>query len=635
MTLKKFHPEHNIRRSQMLTPFGIGALFDINNQTVMISDSEYWDMSQCQKINDPRLQSVMHCKGFIEPPISSDDTESTSVFGIRFPTWYLSPTTRKLRRITEWRRMLKRPSKKFDEQPFDPTKMVHEELVPVRFVCACSNGHIQDFPWIEWAHGGAACNYPDLELRRANQTGSIADYFVYCANCHSQKSLGIIFRPSVINSYLDKIGVHCEGKHYWKKDDSSNKKCDRKLQVLLRSANNLYFPNISSSVNIPVKLGGLMDAVMSDDLAKQDYSDIKMRISRDSSDSLKAVLNQGIPHLLIKEIVDRLNANKFKTNEDQLVDEIVCKLSPSDDNPDDDVKVMDYRRAEFNILSGVTKYDNKSDKLKETIFKKETLVNSGLPNVVTNVSLIHQLEVVSALRSFSRLKPTDSDSMKVILQTEGENTESSNEVPLIRGDGYYVGMASRGEGIFMSLDTKKVSSWLTKIKGSSISDRIYNKVNNKGVFEDDKKYITPDYYLLHTLSHILLRELSISSGYSSTALKERLYYSNEPGKEMYGILIYTSSSDSEGTLGGLVKQGAPEKLKWVLSAAIEKAKWCSFDPICIESDGQGSDSLNAGACHACALVSETSCEKRNQFLDRGVLIGTLNNPHLGFFSDME
>lgn len=150
-------------------------------------------------------------------------------------------------------------------------------------------------------------------------------------------------------------------------------------------------------------------------------------------------------------------------------------------------------------------------------------------------------------------------------------------------------------------------------------------------FPDEESYISPDYYLIHTLSHLLIKELSMSSGYSSSSLRERIYYSDEDGQEMYGILIYTSSSDSEGTLGGLVKQGVPEKFFELLTAALEKAKWCSFDPVCIESNSQGRESLNAAACHACSLISETSCEKMNVFLDRSVLIGSIEEPYLGFF----
>ncbi len=138
--------------------------------------------------------------------------------------------------------------------------------------------------------------------------------------------------------------------------------------------------------------------------------------------------------------------------------------------------------------------------------------------------------------------------------------------------------------------------------------------------------------MIHTLSHLLIKELSLNSGYSASSLQERIYFSREDNFEMYGILLYTSSNDSQGTLGGLVKQGVPENLFSLISSAIEKAKWCSFDPICIETDGQGRDSLNAAACHACSLVSETSCEKMNVYLDRRTIIGTLEQPEIGFFS---
>jgi len=103
---------------------------------------------------------------------------------------------------------------------------------------------------------------------------------------------------------------------------------------------------------------------------------------------------------------------------------------------------------------------------------------------------------------------------------------------------------------------------------------------------------------------------------------------------MAGILIYTAAGDSEGTMGGLVKMGSPIELDRVVSRAIEKAKWCSVDPVCIESKGQGPDSCNLAACHSCALIPETSCEEQNRLLDRGVLIGTLENPKSGFFSGL-
>jgi hypothetical protein len=140
--------------------------------------------------------------------------------------------------------------------------------------------------------------------------------------------------------------------------------------------------------------------------------------------------------------------------------------------------------------------------------------------------------------------------------------------------------------------------------------------------------------LLHTLAHILIRQLAFECGYGSSSLRERLYCWDEPGKEMTGLLIYTAAGDSEGTMGGLVRQGKPGRFESVLLSAIEESRWCSSDPLCIESRGQGIDSLNRAACHACALLPETSCEEGNRFLDRAALIGTPEAMAIGFFKDI-
>ena len=100
---------------------------------------------------------------------------------------------------------------------------------------------------------------------------------------------------------------------------------------------------------------------------------------------------------------------------------------------------------------------------------------------------------------------------------------------------------------------------------------------------------------------------------------------------MQAILIYTASGDSEGTMGGLVRQGEPSRLLRTLTAAVQKAQWCSSDPICIETHGQGADNANLAACHGCVLVSETSCEEGNRLLDRALLVGTPEEPRLAFF----
>lgn len=140
--------------------------------------------------------------------------------------------------------------------------------------------------------------------------------------------------------------------------------------------------------------------------------------------------------------------------------------------------------------------------------------------------------------------------------------------------------------------------------------------------------------MLHTLAHLLINELVFTSGYSSASLRERLYVSRGAGQDMAGMLIYTAAGDSEGTMGGLVRMGRPNQLQQVFSSALASAQWCSTDPVCMDAGerGQGPDSCNLAACHGCALLPETSCEEFNRFLDRGLVVGTFEQPDLGFFS---
>jgi hypothetical protein len=133
---------------------------------------------------------------------------------------------------------------------------------------------------------------------------------------------------------------------------------------------------------------------------------------------------------------------------------------------------------------------------------------------------------------------------------------------------------------------------------------------------------------MHTIAHLLIRRLAFASGYSSASLQERIYAHSDRPDRTAGILIYTAAGDAQGTLGGLVRLGRPDKILPLLLAALNDADVCSNDPVCIESDRQGSSQLNLSACHGCALVSETSCETANRLLDRQLVLGGENVPGL-------
>jgi len=193
-----------------------------------------------------------------------------------------------------------------------------------------------------------------------------------------------------------------------------------------------------------------------------------------------------------------------------------------------------------------------------------------------------------------------------------------------------------GEGIFIELDTTEIDRWM---RADGVMDRIaplvarYNaaRVARQQPFRN----VLAKFVLMHTLAHVIINQLSFDCGYGSASLRERLYCDfTDQSRPMQGVLIYTASGDSEGTMGGLVRQAKAGRLETTVRRALDRAAWCSSDPVCVESHGQGSDSANLAACHSCCLVPETSCEEGNRLLDRALLVGTPDNPDLGFLHSL-
>ena len=195
----------------------------------------------------------------------------------------------------------------------------------------------------------------------------------------------------------------------------------------------------------------------------------------------------------------------------------------------------------------------------------------------------------------------------------------------------------RGEGIFLVFEKKKLDDWEIRF-GSFHRNRLaranLNLSNQAVLRHQNAETITPKFALLHTFAHVLINQLVFDCGYGSSSLRERIFCSDSD-PEMAGVLIYTAAGDSEGTMGGLVRMGEPGFLERTLARALDRAKWCSSDPVCIESTGQGPSNCNLAACHSCALLPETSCEQQNRSLDRGVLVGVLENQESGFFSSTD
>jgi hypothetical protein len=193
-----------------------------------------------------------------------------------------------------------------------------------------------------------------------------------------------------------------------------------------------------------------------------------------------------------------------------------------------------------------------------------------------------------------------------------------------------------GEGIFLKFNDEIVDGWLKEHgpKHEDINER-YGSSMLKRRPKDEPRNINPFFVAMHTFAHLLIKKLCFDCGYGSSSLREKLYFSDDPESRMNGILIYTSSGDSEGSLGGLVRQGNKANLGPLIKNAIAEAEWCSADPVCSDigkSSGQGPDNVNGAACHNCCIVPETSCEEFNMLLDRTTVVGSLDDRELGFFT---
>jgi len=288
-----------------------------------------------------------------------------------------------------------------------------------------------------------------------------------------------------------------------------------------------------------------------------------------------------------------------------------------------DVTSIQYRMEEYVALAGEMG-TSAGGGLGDFSREEMDISEYKLPHI-KSISLIDKVRVVNALVGFSRIQP---------VITSDDNGFVSIKEPDTK---WYPAYEVRGEGIFIEFKQDDIDAWVTA--NPAVVERAARLNNNYAISYIGKNHprtITPKFLMLHTLSHLLISQLSFECGYSIASLSERLYCSeSEDGKTMAGIFIYTASGDAEGTLGGLVRQGRSDAFPRILKKAIANAKTCSNDPVCIMSRGQGRDSLNLAACHACGLLPETCCEEKNAFLDRGVIVGTYENPDIGFWSGLK
>jgi hypothetical protein len=617
----------DIRINQLIAPFGPGSIYIDNYGTPLIVggldhwmeryDSSTW--TACENKNEfliaeGRLSSLLEIPLFYTPPYYTYQDKQNNKLTIpvmRFPTWYTNRTG-ELKQFNLHRKLLPRG----------------EFWKPVRFVAFCKNGHITDFPWKQWI--SCVCE-SDTHLKINDFGGAdLNSIRVSCTKCRKTESL----RGATSKSFGDspspmqRAGIsNCNGDRPWLGEHACKEDCNEELIGALISQTNLYYSKQVSSIFIPPvtadpdvhKLQKILDAhahLLS--TAKTLFSLVP--------DTACQMLNVELQKLHPEECFSDETIVKAYQNMTSKTPELGIEVeSPSESES----TLLAYRRVEFNCLSAAVSSNEKELKV----------LSSEIPRrfdkYLSKINLVNRLRETKVFLGFDRLEPNPQEPA---IMAHDAMKQLFKKMP---DQAWLPAVKSYGEGVFIEIDDAEIERWITKNKKQlfeRVDDSFVSRLAEHWIILEPLGGATKEwalkYLLIHTFSHILIKEFVYQCGYSTAALKERLYISSDSTSPMSGILIYTASGDSEGSLGGLVKLGHPLQFEKIISNAIHRSAWCSADPVCSENLGAtGASLLNLSACQACSLLPETACEAMNNALDRTLLVGTPENREIGFFAE--
>lgn len=637
-------PNGPVRRAQLIAPFGVGAMVTVPGGTsLIIAGLDFWYKNRDgSDINDPeefkfeewRLQDLLGVSHFREPPDYRDTFWSGSeglntgitIPAFRFPSWHFCPDCKILREIPMYTKGKGGRIKCAECEKKKKTRYMFQ----VPFVAMCELGHLQDFPWREWVHKkvNPTCD-GDLRLY-ATGSATLAGQKIKCDKCGAERNLeGITTAKTsadgktttTLSKTLSPDGEFlCKGLRPWLGPDCSEP-CNAHIKGSLRSASNVYFAQIRSSIYLPrVEDKGLQELVSL--LENPPLSTLTNALSNLEaeigiiSDTLRASHPKLLAPYSKSQVISALKVT-LSTNQssDQRVDQTASLLEDEQ---------TAFRRKEY---EGLRKERNDiSLKIKASKLENCSPIIS---DNFSRIMLVVKLQETRVLTGFTRVFPENS-------LTYAQRQQIMWKAPSLNPkDSWLPAYKVFGEGLFFEFNEEKMRNWElredVRMRVNPLLDRYQELQMNRRLRD---RQIGPRFILIHTFAHLIMNQLTFECGYSSAALRERLYISSNASSPMSGVLIYTADGDSEGTMGGLVRMGKQIYIEPVIKKALDSAKWCSSDPVCMEmgnSKGQGPDSCNLAACHNCALVPETACEEFNRFLDRGIVIGTIENPSLGFF----
>jgi hypothetical protein len=576
-----------VRPSAAVSMHGPGSVVDLPELSVIMLGLDYWAPNADDLVTEPRLEQFLSVDKLYAPP-----KPGLGKFGgipsAVFPEYLVCPHSqcRQLRKYDQFTKVGTGPV-----EYRCPNNAKHangpQVAFAARFMVACELGHIDDFPWSWWVHKGDSACPGVLELHDTGNSGTVADLLVKCSQCGAQRSMQGAFKKGAIKS--------CNGRRPWLGREVFDS-CDKHVRTLLRGASNAYFSSMASAITIPP---------WSDPI----HADIA---------PYRAVFQQA-------ETFERFSAGVAggfyplgNLLERYTVKEIWAAFSTKPTA--EDLRLQEWKALIQPNGHGMLQVNNEFETSPRDI-------PSEFTQNLAQVMAVTRLREVRALRGFTRLDAAPESGDEDVSELNVKIAKLSHTANI----GWLPAVELRGEGIFLRLTEEGpngLRSWEKRAPVVEL-ERKYSKEwaewrSERSLLE--KPFPGMRYLLIHSISHVLIRRLALDSGYSSSAIRERLYVANGD-QPMAGLLLYTASNDSDGSLGGLVDQAKPERLGEVLSAGLLEASLCAQDPLCGGRQLASSAHLNGSACHACLLIAETSCEMSNRLLDRNVLVDAIG--HLG------
>jgi hypothetical protein len=630
------------RPSSLLYTYGPGAIMDLPQFTIMPAGLDDWDRIWNRRDGDPQQIRAPRLRELVGKMLNSRDVQlrphpwqakkvsmssegdDLGVPARIFPQWLRCTGCDMLGALSQFDYRNTHPFRtdlacfehgKCTGRSGDKSrKGTRRTAVPARYLLACVNGHLDEFPYELWVHHGQPCAEAQIPaLQMVDRTaGKGATATIHCASCGMRRPMNEA-QGEAGKTKLPK----CRGRH---PHLDAFEQCGVETRLMLVGASNLWFPATQSIIVMPESAeemtGELINQIrvaLGDRLAKY----------RDNLDMLKDLLDDKVD-------VTTLSDTEFRSAID-------AAAEPPASTEEQQAFLRDWDPVillvpEWRYLLKDPHRDHIGDPISGLTLSKRDR-HADLRPEISRVLAVERLRKVNALVGFTRID--DMDRVGDLPQ---------RLAPLARAiqPAWTVATEDRGEGIFLQLDEEKVATWEARVGTDPLweAHREAHERNFARRFSDTAKNVHPDtrlkpprYWLIHTFAHVLIRELAMTCGYSAASLSERLYaWPQAEGREAAaGLLICTTAADSDGTLGGLVQLSEPERLERVVSSALSRAARCSSDPVCaMRTPKQPEDFLHGAACHCCVMASETSCERANRFLDRRFLLD-LPGSELGFF----